>query len=137
MIEYIKHQQLSTIIYQTKRDEIINKSSISVIHDLCMKHLFSYEGYKKAIKKQLGFQYKIPIYINYHIQLIPTERVKNYENIWLNYYLISEINNLGIKSEVIFYSGRKLIVETKYHILMKQIKRLEQIILYASKHFHV
>ncbi len=137
MIEYIKHVNLSTIIYQTNDELTINKPMLAYIKDLCHKQLFDYDGYKKAVKKQFGIKYKIPLYINSFTELIPLERIKNYDNIWINYAAISDIIKLNKGCEIIFTSGRAIMVKYSYHMVRKQIKRLEEIINYASKHFHV
>jgi len=103
---------------------------------MCYKYLFDYQGYKNAIKRVFGYKYKIPLYIDTQIQLIPTERIKNYENIWVNFQAIEKIVPLDGDLEIQFYSGHKLRIKVSMKTMKKQIKRLEQIRIYLSKHFH-
>jgi competence transcription factor ComK len=136
LIEYIKHHQLLTYVYKNNETEIINKPVISYIKSLCYKHLFNYEGYKDAIKRVFGFKYKIPLYIDESLQLIPIERVRNYENIWVNFKAIDEIKVKEDTLEIYFYSHQKITIKSKMKTMKNQIKRLEQIRIYVSKHFH-
>lgn len=136
MIEYIKHNNLLTYVYKTYETNIIHKPVISYIKTMCYQHLFDYQGYKNAIKRVFGYKYKIPLYIDTQIQLIPTERIKNYENIWVNFQAIEKIISLDSNLEIQFYSGHKLRIKVSMNTMKKQIKRLEQIRIYLSKHFH-
>jgi len=136
MIDYMRHERLDTIIYKNQRKEVKNKSMQHVIHMMCMDYLFSYEGYKEAVKRKFKIYYKIPLYIDDHIQLIPTERVKNYENIWINYAAIHHIRFDEEITHITFYSGQNLCIKLHKRIFEKQIARLEQIRMHLGKHFH-
>ena len=137
MIEYIAHFNLNTIIYKTDEEKTVSKSVLSIINRICMDELITYDGYKKAIKHKFNYQYKIPIYLNAHIQLIPLERVRNYTNIWVNYAAIKDVRIESDMIRLVFISGRNLDLFIKPKILSKQVERLNQIRLYRSKHFHV
>ncbi len=137
MIEYITHLNLNTIIYKTDKTEILSKSVLSIINKICMDELTTYDGYKKAIKHKFNYQYKIPLYLNDNIQLIPIERVRNYANIWVNYAAIKDVKIESGIIRLVFISGRNLDLFIKPKILSKQVERLNQIRLFRSKHFHV
>ncbi|MDO9629276.1 MAG: competence protein ComK, partial [Acholeplasmataceae bacterium] len=111
-------------------------SSLSYIKRLCVDHLFTYEGYLKAVKKKFDMSYKIPLYISDTIQLIPTKRTRDYENIWINYASIFRIEVDQQIQKITFYSGNTIHINSSNKTLKQQIKYLEQIRNTKVKHFH-
>ncbi|MCR3906286.1 MAG: competence protein ComK [Tenericutes bacterium] len=136
MIEYIVNTASGSIIYQEDQIETYKSSNLSYIKLLCEKGLFTYDGYIKTIKKVLDIKYKVPVYISDYLMLIPLKRVRDYDNIWINYASIKNIkkNDKGIEIE--FYSQRKLYLKYSLNSLSKQIKYLEMIKIMKVKHFH-
>lgn len=136
MIEYIIHEKLHTIIYKTQGKISINKSMQSVINELCENHLTSFKGYLKAVHKKLGSHYKNPLYLSQSLQLIPTQSYKAYENVWINKVCIEELKSINKQTLIIFYSGHQLKIDKDINYMKNQMKRLEKIIKFSSKHFH-
>lgn len=89
MIYYIKNEVGGAFIYPFKR--FAGASTLSTVKSLCLKHLFTLEGYLKSAKKILNIQYKIPIIISRSTALFSIKGYKDYENIWINYHAIKEI----------------------------------------------
>ncbi len=136
MIEYILHEKNQTVIYQTDEVVTYNESNLSIIKRICLYHLFTYEGYLKAIKYYFNFHYHIPIYIDEELQLFSTGGVKEYENIWINYASIESIIYLDKGIKLTFTSHRILIIALSRQSFHEQIKRLAAIKFHISKHFH-
>jgi competence transcription factor ComK len=133
---YIIHTAFGCQIYQ--KDGSIKEyvSTFSYVKKLCMQHLFTYQGYIKACRKKLGFKYKIPIYINDCLQLIPLKSVRDYDNIWVNYAHIRsfEVHKEGL--EIFFFDGTRIVLNISIKTFKTQIKRLNTIREVKVKHFH-
>ncbi|MGE4320885.1 MAG: competence protein ComK [Acholeplasmataceae bacterium] len=137
MIEYIEHAGLMTKVVKTHEILYFNKPMITIIKNLCYDKLFSYEGYKKAVRKRLDMSYRLPLYIDEDLQLFPIENTRNYENMWINSVLIKDIHMSEDGVSITFFSMHKIYVNTSLNSINKQIKRLNQIRNLLSKHFHV
>ena len=136
MIEYIINKQNQADIYQTDDVLCVNKTNLSVIKQLCIKQLFTYEGYLKAIKHVFKYGYRIPVYINPQMMMFATKNVRDYDNVWINFVSIISIKFIGNRVILGFTSGRELEVHMSKHNLNLQIKRLQAIKFHISKHFH-
>ena len=88
MIEYMTNHEKGTIIYQINNVEITKYSLLHTVESMCEMHLFSYEGYRKAVKKYFHFSHLIPIYLSEEIQLISIKRYRDYDNNFINYVAI-------------------------------------------------
>lgn len=136
MIEWITNEKNKAVIYQTEQTIKRNVSNLTVIKQLCISHLFTYDGYLKATKKVFDYHYRIPLYISDDIQLIATRRVRDYENIWINYASIVNVTYDKNRINITFTSYRKLTISMTPYAWKQQINRLNEIKLYISKHFH-
>ena len=136
MIEYIIHEQYKTYVYQTDSIEIFDKSNLSIVKQICLRHLFTYEGYLKAVKKYFNYRYRIPIYIHEGLQLFSSKRIKDYDNIWINLASVDSYTFLGNRVILTFTSHRQLIITWSRISFQEQIKRLNAIKFHISKHFH-
>ena len=101
-----------------------------------MNHLFTYEGYLKAVKHVFNYGYRIPVYINPHMMMFSTKNVRDYDNVWINYASIVSINYIGNRIRLGFTSGKEIEVIMSKHNLNMQIRRLQAIKFHISKHFH-
>ncbi len=137
MIDYITNEKNHTYIYQENKVSIHAISNLSYVKQMCMNHLFTYEGYIKSVKRMFGYHYKIPIFLHEGLQLIATKSVRNYDNIWINYASVESIDYIGNRIRLTFTSHRILIIEISKQAFNEQIKRLEVIKLHISKHFHI
>jgi len=113
-----------------------NKNNLSLIKQMCLDALFSYEGYLKAFQKKFGKVYRIPIYIDEEHMFIPIKRTRDFDNIWINYAAIHDINHGGNKIELIFESKQNLHINISFKSLKRQIMYLEAIQNTKVKHFH-
>jgi len=122
MIEYIQNKTHgSTIFYQDK--EVYSKrSAIYEIKNLCIQHFFSYEGYIESVKKLTQERKLIPVVMDDEHSFLPTSRVRDYENIWINVGAIYQLNPKNNEVEIVFYSGRKLYVRHSLNYLKNKIK---------------
>lgn len=136
MIEWISNEQNQAVIYQIDDVKRLNKSNLSVIKSLCMTYLFTYEGYLKAVKQVFNYRYRIPLYISDELMLIATRRVRDYENIWINYASITHVAYEKNCINMTFASNKTLKVSMTQYAWQQQVKRLMSIKLYISKHFH-
>jgi len=136
MIQYIENTAEGSILYQEGTTIKLTMSNLSFIKKKCLESLFTYEGYLKAVQKKIGIRYKVPVYIDDVTWMIPTKRVRDYDNIWINYAAIREVEE-GIEGlDIYFYGDRKIHLKNSYQTLKKQIDELDRIRLIKVKHFH-
>lgn len=136
MIEYILNNGQGAIIYQTTSSSQIKSSNLGFVKQLCIEHLFTYEGYAKAVKKTLGIAYRIPLYLREDLQLFPISRVRDVDNIWINAAAIMTITTTQQGTCLVFHHGRKLVLDMSLHKVRRQIEVLGIIRAVKSKHFH-
>ena len=136
MIEYMANHQKGTIIYQTDDTRITNHTLLYTVNELCMKHLSTYEGYRESVKRVHEIKELIPIYLCETLQLIPTKRFKEYDNIYYNYAAIDHYHKVDNGIEIHFISGRKLVIEQTQSFFIKQLEKLAKIRNTKVKHFH-
>lgn len=137
MIEYIINNSTGCMIYQETMNVQIKGSNLAYIKRLCQEHLFTYDGYLKAIKANFLISHKVPLCISNTILLIPTKRTRDYDNVWINYSSIFKIEEFKQQTKIIFYSGHELYVNITLKTLKKQIRYLEEIRNTKVKHFHL
>lgn len=136
MIEYIINNAKGSLIYQSHSMKQSNKTNLSIIKEICISSLFTYEGYLKAVQTKFGKSYRIPVYINEEQMYMPTKRTRDYDNIWINYSALIDVVSLGDHVEVTFESQRKLCINISLKSLQRQIMYLEAIRNAKVKHFH-
>jgi competence transcription factor ComK len=136
MIQYIENTAEGSILYQEGAIVKLTMSNLSYIKKKCLESLFTYEGYLKAVQKKIGLKYKVPVYIDDATRMIPTKRVRDYDNIWINYASIRELIERLEGTDIIFYGNRQIHLKNSYKTLKKQIDELERIRFIKVKHFH-
>lgn len=127
MIEYIINHPTGSIIFFTEDMIYSKKNALSIVKSLCIEGLTTYDGYIKAVKKKFNYSYRIPVYLSEELCLFQTQRVRDYENIWINYIAIKDMINLKDKTELHFKSGKKLIINIRLNQIHEQIRRIHDI----------
>lgn len=127
MIEYIINHPTGSLIFFQDETVYSKKNALSIVKSLCIEGLTTYEGYIKAVKKKLNYSYRIPVYLSEELCLFQTQRVRDYDNIWINYCAIKDMINLKDKTELLFKSGKKLIVNIRLNQIQEQIRRIHDI----------
>ena len=130
------NNNLGCLVYQEEENRQIKGNSLGYVKRLCQEHLFTYEGYLKAVKMKFKIKYKIPVFITEAIQLIPISRTRDYENIWVNYASISRIEEIEKMIKITFYSAHHVYLNISLKTFKQQIKYLEEIRNTKVKHFH-
>lgn len=140
MIKYIINTPYGSNII--KENEIIESkdSNLSIIKKICLDNLFTYDGYLKAINKIFNKKHNIPVYVNKKNLFIPLKRVRDYDNIWINYASILTYKSYDKKTLIIFNDYEKMIINLKYDLFKKRVELLSNIIMYKNiniwKAFH-
>ena len=136
MIEYATNHPKGTIIYQQNQTIILKHTLLHTIESFCMKRLFTYEGYRKAVQHELKINHLIPVYLAEDLQLIPTERYRNYDNIYINFSAILSYEVDQEKLKITFVSGRIIYIKMSLYRFKKLIQNLSLIRNTKVKHFH-
>ncbi|MGI6360200.1 MAG: competence protein ComK [Acholeplasmatales bacterium] len=130
---YIHHKKGYTEIVFKTYELIIDKSNISVIKEICRNNLFNYDYKIKYTKEILNIKTRPPLYINENILLIPCKSLRNYHNVWINYFNILEVVKNGSKTKIIFNNLSELLLDIGYHSFLKSINDAKRIINYVNE----
>lgn len=136
MIEYIENNAYGAVIVENGQYFQTRKTNLSVIRDMCLEHLFSYEGYLKAVKKKIGITYLIPVYLDEANAFIPTRRTRDFDNLWINVKAIRHIKDIDTGIVVVFNSGHEKELKISSSKVNLRIAALETIRKMKVKHFH-
>lgn len=137
MILYIKQTEQGTKIYQKKHTLTVQKTSLSMIKDLCMSHLFTYEGYLKACKRIFHVTQLVPVYLSEDIMMIPSGRVRDYETIWINAAAVIDAEDYNNQTRLTFINQEKLIIHMSFYKYLRAKHVLKKIRNTKVKHFHL
>lgn len=133
MIKYIINTPYGSKVFKINNDTYESKiNNLSIIKKICIENLFTYEGYTKSVSKIFNIRHNIPVYLNDNQMFIPTKRVRDYENIWINYASILTFKSYDSNIEIIFKDYDKLKINLKYRLFDKRIKHLETIQKYLN-----
>ena len=136
MIKYIKNNHKGSIIYKTSNDIQTSFFNLTVIKKICIKNFFTYEGFIESFQKNFGSKNLIPIYINKNNQFFPIQKVKDYDNIWINFAAVLKIIDEENHVIVNFIDNTTLILAQKFSKIEKQINILKNLEKHILKRFH-
>ena len=136
MIDYIISHQDGICIYQNNTRSFSKCSSLSWIKALCKQFLVTYEGYLKAVQHTLGYNYKIPIYLNESNIWVQTKRAKDYDNIWINFAAIWKFESQDTGILIYFLSGNRLYLKLSLNRFKAYEVKIKAIACIRVKHFH-
>ena len=104
---------------------IVNKSSKTIIDESCKYFGSSYKGRLDGSKKMLNMNYKLPIIIEEHNNLIffPTSSPRFQDCIWISFINISNYLKTDFGTRIIFNKDVDFDIEISYHSLENQIFR--------------
>lgn len=132
MLLYITQSGQYTALVFENYVQQADKSSLSIVKLLCQRSLFSYESRIATTNKYLNTTTKTPIYINNSLLLIPTKSPRQYDNIWINYKAISNINSINNHTEVVFIQHKTLIINQSTKQFKSKIKICEKLCNYIE-----
>ena len=136
MIEYMKHCQEGTLVYYDHGKEIIKHRMPWMINQWCYLHLFSYEGYLKAVKFLLGYSHSVPLYMSEKMMLIPLGRIRDYDMVWINHAAVKRFYVENDHLSIHFASGNTFEIKRPQKSYELQVMKLEKIRNTKVKHFH-
>lgn len=137
MILYIEHTQFGTHIYQSKHIITQEKNALSVIKEMCISHLFTYDGYLKACKKVFHLTQLVPVYVSEEIMMMPTGRVRDYETIWINLAAVIDAEPFLEKTRLTFNNQATIVINISYNKYLRAKHVLNKIRNTKVKHFHL
>ncbi len=122
MIYYIKNEMDGGYSYPGRHK--LSKSAIAAVRGLCIKHLFTLEGYLKSVKKVFQVKYLVPVVLSDRLAFFYTKAMRDYDNIWINLVAIKEIKVDGKKLVFLFDDLHQIYVDmtlNRYHKLATTI----------------
>ncbi len=136
MIDYIINNAFGCLVFQNGQSTQSPRTNLSYVKHLCIERLFTYEGYLKAVQHVFEKRYRIPLYLDETLMLVPTQRVRDHENIWINYASVVDLIVAEDQLTLIFSHEKKLMINLKIESFQSQIQLLNQIRKHKVKHFH-
>lgn len=130
MIKYIINTAYGSNVYKINKVVNETKNNLSIVKRICKENLFSYEGYLAAVKYKFNKYHLIPVVINKDNIFIPTKRVRDYENIWINLPQILLIEENENQTVITFRDYDKLVVSIKMEMLLKRVDLAGKILKY-------
>lgn len=120
-IVYIKRiYEGISVKYETYK-EIYDTSIKKFLNELCIENLSTFDGRINAVRIKHNIKSLVPLYVSNECLLIPTSSIRNYECVWINYYMIQSCDGNEIK----MLDGS--IIEVKERVMDRQIKTCEEI----------
>lgn len=133
MIKYLINTPYGCNIIYKDKTITSKRNNLSIIKSYCLKELFTYEGYIKAIKSLFGDVQLIPVVINSNNIFIPTKRVRDYDNIWINISAVILIEEKNSQTTLTFKDYQKLTINIKYQKFIKRVEFSKTILDYKNK----
>ena len=120
-------------MFSRSSKEFITKGLKQFINDLCVKNLSTFEGREKASGIILNRKSILPIYVDQEMCLFPTESIRNYGCIYINYNeLLSFKAQSNKETKIIFYDLSEILVNISYEKIRKQVIRVQTILTQKS-----
>lgn len=134
MILFLKNTNEGTRVYKSnfKYSNLSNSLNYN-IEKLCNKFLFSYNGYKKALKMKLNLKSLQPLYLNKNLILIPIKNIKDYDNLFINFKAITSIIKINSENtKLIFDTGEFLNINKNINFFFEKEKEIIKIENYLN-----
>ncbi|MDL2291996.1 competence protein ComK [Acholeplasma sp. OttesenSCG-928-E16] len=132
MINYIKNNNEGISIFSSNEEKIVKGTVLGFIKKKCINNLFSYEGYVKACKKVLKISSLVPVVISKSEVYFPISRVKDYENIFINYLAISSLSINKEQTIITFFDGQTIKIDILKGKIERIINNIESILKYKT-----
>lgn len=132
MIKYIVNTPYGSKIIKSNKILLSKDNNLTIIKKMCIENLFTYEGYLKAINKLFSKKHNIPVFINRDNQFIPIKRVRDYDNIWVNYSQVLTYKKYDNQTVIIFKDYQQLEINLKVNLFEKRVKMLYEIYRYKN-----
>jgi competence protein ComK len=118
---YIRRNAMGCeVVYDLKTIQY-NHIPETVINWMCVENQSTFKGRRNAIKCKYGLKRLTPVFVDDDVLLFPIKAVRDYENIWINYYEIVALKG----SYILFRGGKKLMVNSG--VVNRQLKKCYEI----------
>lgn len=132
-LEYFHNDSNGSLIFINNKRYYVYERSLTVLQEVMSFYLTSYQSYFKTVTKVLNSKYNNPIVLGAYFSFIKTTNLNSYENIWINYQMISDIIAENQKLIITFISGNQLIINLKINYLDKQINKIIRLKTYLQE----
>ena len=113
-----------TRIIEPKKEILVEKKPQEVIDETLKYFSYDLKGALKGAKSIIGNKKFCPVnlYPAHNIIIFPYKAMDNVDNIWFNSNLISTAQPSGIKTQVEFDGGHKLLVDSSYRCFSTKLQ---------------
>ena len=133
---YIRRSNKGILIKNENREFTVDTSIKKYINSLCMKNLSTYDGRRVSTSKLLGENNNIPIYVNEEVILYPTQSIRCYDTVFVNFQEVLSIKKVGIGYTCfIFTNLSEIKLEVSIYKIKKQHNRIKKIIDYLNNKY--
>ena len=127
-MKYIKRSSEGTMISGSSK-EYVTKGLRQSINDMCISNLSTFEGRERAAGVILNRKSVLPIYVNKDVFLFPTESIRNYECIYINYNELLSFKGISNnETMIVFYDLSEVHIHISFEKIRKQISRVQTIL---------
>jgi len=127
-MKYIKRSTEGILVTGNKK-VFMSKGLKQLINDLCIRNLSTFEGRERAARVLLNRKSILPIYVNDDICLFPTESIRNYACIYINYNELLSFKEMNKdETKIIFYDLSEIFVNVSSEKIRKQLVRVQTIL---------
>lgn len=132
-MKYAKRSSYGIFVLEKQIGTNIQKGLIEYVNSLCLKSLSTYDGRIKSVKKVLSISSLIPVFVNDENLLFPTESIRNYDCVFINYCRVLSIKKRGEEALVTFQDLSEIVVDVSFNRIKKQIEKCEIISQYLNQ----
>lgn len=119
-----------TIVYGFNGVRSIASNYKKILNRVCEKELITLKGRLEVTAKIVNKRNNIPLYINDKLLFF---KIRETNNIWINYFNVLEYQSKSGKTVIIFKNGETLLINKKMKYFKEIIKTVKKITFYAQK----
>lgn len=131
--EYIINDSFGSKVFYNDKILFFKERALYVMDYLCRLKLTSLKSYNEGVRNISNYKYNIPIYLNEEQIFIAISNIKEFENIWINYAKISNIEAYEEETIINFKSGNQIKIAKNPVFFNKQFEKINKIKKYLQK----
>lgn len=128
IVKYMKRCTEGIII--SGSDRIYKKQGLKQgLNEMCVRNLSTFTGREKAAGILLNRKSILPIYVDESIVLFPTQSIRIYECVYINYQEMLTFKSVSdSETKIVFYDLDEIIVNATENKIKHQVLRTQSIL---------
>ncbi len=127
-MKYVRRNSEGVLIDNGNKTSYL-KGLRQFINELCLRNLSTFKGRENASQFILKKRSVLPVYIDKETFLFPSESIRNFNCVYLNYHEVLNIESYQENyTKITFYDLSELVINISYPKIARQIVRVELIL---------